>query len=101
MKSQLNTALCIAAFTMSAFCAADTENKSPDAEQRLREMDFSVTLHQYERVQMEVFEAKLKLDLLDAEEQMTQEERAKKAESLEKRVMILRQRAEELRNTAL
>jgi hypothetical protein len=50
---------------------------------------------------MEVFEAKLKLDLLDTEEQMTQEERAKKAESLEKRVMILRQRAEELRNTAL
>ena len=101
MKSKLHVLLCFAALSVTTLSAADGENKSVNAEQRLRETDLALTLHQYERVQMEVFEAKLQLDLLDAEGPTAREERKMKMESLQRKIMIFRERADELRKKAL
>ena len=101
MKNKLHVLLCIAAISVATLRAADGENKSGNAEQRLRETDLALTLHQYERVQMEAFEARLQIDLLDTEGQTARDERKTKIESLERRIAIFQKRAEQLRIRAL
>jgi hypothetical protein len=50
---------------------------------------------------MEAFETRLKLDLLDTDEDITETVRKKRAELLTQRHDILQMRADELRDTAL
>jgi hypothetical protein len=101
MKNKLRILLCIMAVSVVPLWAADNENKSVSVEQRLREIDVSLALRQYERVQMEAFETNLKLELLDTEGEMTKSERDKKVALLEKKLSILQGRAQMLRETAL
>ncbi|MBI3851912.1 MAG: hypothetical protein HY298_16775 [Verrucomicrobia bacterium] len=93
MKNKLHILGCITALSVLPLWAGDSESKTVSVEQRFRGTDLSLALRQYERVQMDAFDASLKLTLLDAEAE-------KKAELLAKRVAILKHRAEELRDTA-
>src|SRR5258705_1659466 len=100
MKNKLRIVVCIMVLSVLPLWAADNENKSVSVEQRFREIDLSLALRQYERVQMEAFEAKLERDLLDTETEMTKSERDKKVALLEKKVRILQFCAEVLREKA-
>jgi hypothetical protein len=99
MKTKLHILVCITALSVIPLWAGDNESKTVSVEQRFREIDLSLALRQYERVQMEAFEVRLKLDLLDTEGELTPSEREKKGKLLEKRVAILQQRAAEIRET--
>lgn len=99
MKNSLLVLVCVVACSASNLCAADEEGKTVSVGARLRETDLALALHQYERVRMEAFDARLKL--LETEGQISPEEREKKVVSLEKRIAILGQRAEELRAHAI
>jgi len=101
MKTRLHILVCITALSVLPLLAGDSESKSVTVEQRLRETDLSLAIRQYERVKMEAFETRLKLDLLDTDEEMTENVRKKRAELLAKRHDILQQRADELRSVAL
>ena len=101
MKNKLSILVCITALSVLPLIAGDAEAKSPSVEQRLRETDLSLAIRQYERVKMEAFETRLKLDLLDTDEDMTEAVRKKRAELLTQRHDILQMRANELRETAL
>jgi hypothetical protein len=101
MKNRILILVCMVAWSVLSLRAADTDRKPVSADERLRETDLALTLQQYERVRMEAFDARLKLDLLETEGQMTPEDREKKIVSLEKKIMILRQRADELRAQAI
>ena len=100
MKAKLRVIICIIALSVIPLWAGDGESKTVSVEQRFRETDLSLALRQYERVQMEAFEARLNLDLLDTEGEITPSERDKKVKLLEKRVAILEQRAGDIRATA-
>src|SRR6185369_7759992 len=100
MKNKLRIVVCIMAVSVLSLWAADNENKSVSVEQRLREIDLSLTLRQYERVQMEAFETKFKLNLLETETEMTKSERDKKEALLNKKAEILWKLADELREKA-
>jgi hypothetical protein len=101
MKNKLHVLVCIATLCVLPLLAGDGETKSLSVEQRLRETDLSLALRQYERVKMESFETRLKLDLLSTDDDITETVRIKRAELLERRRNILEQRAADLRNTAL
>ena len=101
MKNTCYILLCLGAFSISTLCGADSPAKSASVEERLRETDLALTLHHYERVQMEAFEVKLKIDLLETDGEKTPEKRRKEAELLNKRASILSERVQELRLTAL
>jgi hypothetical protein len=101
MKTKLHILVCITALSVLPLLAGDSETKSVSVEQRFRETDLSLAIRQYERVKMEAFETRLKLDLLDTDEEMTETARKKRAELLTKRYEILQQRADELRSVAL
>jgi hypothetical protein len=101
MKMRLLAVFCVAAFSVSHLRATEDERPLPNAERRLREIDVSLALHQYERVQMELFETRLKLDLLPCEGDPSEKFRLQQTESLQKRIEILRARADALRQTAL
>ena len=101
MNNKLRILLCITVLSVLPLIAGDAETKSLSVEQRLREMDLSLTIRQYERLRMEAFETRLKLELLDTEEDMTETVRKKRAELLDKRYEILHRRASELRDTAI
>ena len=100
MKNKLHILVCITALSVLPLWAGDSKSKTVSVEQRFRETDLSLALRQYERMQMEAFEARLKIDLLETEDKMTQSEREKTAELLAKRVAILKKRAAEFRDTA-
>jgi len=100
MKNKLRIVVCIMAVSVLPLWAADNENKSVSVEQRFREIDLSLTLRQYERVQMEAFETRFKLDLLETETEMTKSERDKKEALLQKKADILLRLAHELREKA-
>jgi len=97
MKNKLYVLVCITALSVLPLVAGDGEAKSVSVEQRLREMDLSLALRQYERVKMEAFETDLKLTLLPTDEDLTESVRKKRTELLQKRLDILQQRAEQLR----
>ncbi len=101
MKSRLLILLCVATFSIFPLWAADSEATSASIEQRLRETDLAIALRQYERVRMEAFEARLQLDLLDSQAEMSQDERKKRWVLLDKRDAILRERAQEIRQSIL
>lgn len=101
MRNKLHILVCIAALCVLPLLAGDGETKSLSVEQRLRETDLSLALRQYERVKMESFETRLKLDLLGTDDDITETVRIKRAELLERRSNMLEQRAADLRNTAL
>jgi len=100
MKTKLPLLACIAVLSTLPLWAADGDGKRNPIEQRLREIDLSLTLRQYERVKMEVFETRLKMDLLDTEEELTEPARRKRRELLTARQEILLHRAAELRAVA-
>jgi hypothetical protein len=100
MKHKLHILVCITALSVLPLLAGDSDTKSLSVEQRLRETDLSLAIRQYERVKMEAFETRLKLDLLDTDEEMSEAVRKKRTDLLAKRHAILEQRADELRATA-
>jgi hypothetical protein len=100
MKNKLHVFLCIIALSVLPIWAGD-DSKIVGVERRLREIDLSLSLRQYERVKMEMFEIILKLELLSTEEEMSEAVRKKRAELLGKRYEILGRRADELRASAL
>ena len=99
MKNTLRLFVCITALTALPLFAG--EIKSSDVDQRLRETDLSLAIRQYERVKMEAFETRLKLDLLDTEEGLSEVVRKTRSELLRKRYEILLRSADELREFAL
>ena len=101
MKIRLSLLFCVAALSLPSLRANDQERFSPSAEQRLQEMDLSLALRQYERVQMELFETSLKLDLLPVDGDATDKFRDQQSKSLQKRLQILQARADGLREAAL
>jgi len=101
MKNKLLILVCITALWALPLVAGDSQIKSSDVDQRLRETDLSLALRQYERVKMEAFETRLKLDLLDTEEGMTEVARKTRSELLRKRYETLIRSADELRELAL
>ena len=101
MKATLHTLLCMTAVTVLPLLAGNGEPTSVPVEQRLLETDLSLAIRQYEHVQMEAFETRLKLDLLDTDEPMTDADRKRQAALLETRHLILQKRADELRAVTL
>jgi hypothetical protein len=101
MKNKLYVLVCITALSVLPLAAGDGEAKSVSVEQRLREMDLSLALRQYERVKMEAFETDLKLTLLPTDEDLTEPARKKRAQLLTERLQILEQRADKLRAIVL
>lgn len=108
-KMKLLILLCMAALPATSVRAADNaENPaakrcgveaiaSGRCEQRLADTDLNLAFRQYERVQMEAFEAKLKLRSLDTVPDLADAERAKQAQLLERRISNLGHLANELR----
>ena len=100
MKNKLHILVWITALTVLPLLAGDTETKPASVEQRLRDIDVSLALRQYERLKMEAFETKLKLDLLVTDEELTESARKKRADLLERRYDILQMRAFQLSDDA-
>jgi len=96
MKAKLHIPVCITALSVLPLLAGNGETTSVPVQQRLLETDLSLAIRQYERVQMEAFETRLKLDLLDADEGMTDTDRKKRAELLAKRHLVLEKRVSRL-----
>ena len=101
MKNMLRILVCLTVLTVLPVFAGECQSHSCDVDQRLRETDLSLALRQYERVKMEAFETRLKLDLLDTEEGMTEVARKTRTELLRKRFETLIRNADELRELAL
>ena len=97
MKSKLHVLVCMAALSGLPLMAGEGDTTPVSVEQRFRETDLSLALRQYERVKMEVFECRLKLDLLETDDEMTETARKKRRELLARRKDILEQRADQLR----
>ena len=96
--------LCLAAFCGAAVVRADDaccEDKSSAIEQRLRAIDLSLALKQYEEIQTERAKAEVGLALLDSAVDASEEDRAKQSEILERRVKILTRHADEFRKRVL
>jgi hypothetical protein len=104
MKKKLYLFLCITALSVLPLWADDASK--PDApktltvEQRLREIDLSVTLREYERVKTELAETDLKRLLLQADGDLTEADLKKQAEVLMRRRDTLDMCAVELREEA-
>ena len=113
MKMTLLLLLCVAALPAMTVRAADNAEKpaakrgSAEAiaagrcKQRIAETDLNLAFRQYERVQMESFEAKLKLHLMDTVPDLTAAEWTKQKESLTMRISNLGERASELRKSIM
>ncbi|MEW6304256.1 MAG: M56 family metallopeptidase [Verrucomicrobiota bacterium] len=86
----------------NAFDSGGKQKFPPEgsAKQRLREIDMALALRQYERVQMEAFEAGLQRDLM-SRNGLKDEEVKQRYETLERTIHILRERAEGLRQFIL
>jgi hypothetical protein len=96
MKNKLNVLLCIMALSALPLRAGE-DLKPATVEQRLREVDLSLMLQQYERLQMNLFEARLQLDLLDTVSDLSDTARKKQSDLLQKKCDILVQHVDETR----
>ena len=61
MKTSLYILLCISALSLSPLWAKDSDEKNISIKQRLKQVDLSLVIRQYEQVKMEEFKTELNI----------------------------------------
>ena len=97
MKTTLAIITLISALSASPLVAADNDKAAPSIEERLTQVELSVTIKQYEKVLLLEHEAKLQVALQNTGSEAINEKGRK---TLEARIAILHDQAEKLRAMA-
>ena len=98
-KTLLLITLCASSFLAVPSFAADEccQNLAATVQQKLREIDVTIALKQYEQIKTEVAKAQVQLILVETDSEAAEVDRNSQLEALQRRIAKLNAHASELR----